>query len=211
MERGDRETSAMSELTVLQAVRLKGRVSLADLAATLGEDLADVATTVERLTRSGLLAEGTILKISPRGRGQLDELLAAERDCADSAALAAVHSDFRTVNTELKALVTDWQVNNGQPNNHEDAEYDAAVLARLDRVHRRVMPIIAAAAVHLPRLSRYSAKLQAALDKINAGDTAWLSRPIIDSYHTVWFELHEELILAAGLTREAEAKAGEAQ
>jgi DNA-binding MarR family transcriptional regulator len=211
MERGDRETGAMSELTVLQAVRLKGRVSPTDLAATLGEDLADVATIVEQLTRSGLLAEGTILKISPSGRARLGELLAAERDSADSAALAAAHGDFREVNTELKALVTDWQVKNGQPNNHEDADYDAAVLARLDRVHRQVMPIIAAAAVHLPRLSRYSTKLQAALDNINAGDTSWLSRPIIDSYHTVWFELHEELILAAGLTREAEAKAGEAQ
>jgi DNA-binding MarR family transcriptional regulator len=205
------ETDAMSELTVLQAVRLKGRVSPTDLAATLGKDLADVATTIERLTRSGLLAEGTILKISPSGRARLGELLAAERDRADSAALAAVHGDFREVNTELKALVTDWQVKNGQPNDHEDADYDAAVLARLDRVHRRVVPIIAAAAVHLPRLSRYSAKLQTALANINAGDTSWLSRPIIDSYHTVWFELHEELILAAGLTREAEAKAGEAQ
>lgn len=201
----------MSELTVLQAVRLKGRVTPTDLAATLGEDLADVATTVARLTRSGLLAEGTILKISPSGRARLSELLAAERDCADSTALAAAYSDFREVNTELKALVTDWQVKNGQPNHHEDADYDAAVLARLDRLHQRVVPIIAAAAVHLPRLSRYSAKLQAALDNINAGDTSWLSRPIIDSYHTVWFELHEELILAAGLTREAEAKAGEAQ
>ena len=39
----------------------------------------------------------------------------------------------------------------------------------------------------------------------------WLVRPLIDSYHTVWFELHEELILAAGLTRESEAKAGDAQ
>jgi hypothetical protein len=27
----------------------------------------------------------------------------------------------------------------------------------------------------------------------------------------VWFELHEELIVAAGLTREDEAKAGHAQ
>jgi hypothetical protein len=34
---------------------------------------------------------------------------------------------------------------------------------------------------------------------------------IIDSYHTVWFELHEELILATGLTREDEAKAGHAE
>lgn len=214
MERGDCKNGAgklMSELTVLQGVRLKGRVSPADLAATLGEDLADVATTVEQLTRSGLLADGNVLKISPRGRARLGELLAAERNRADSAALAAAYDDFRAVNAELKALVTDWQLKNGQPNAHEDTDYDAAVLARLDRVHRRVVPIIAVVAVHLPRLSRYSAKLQAALDKINTGDTDWLSRPIIDSYHTVWFELHEELILAAGLTRDAEAKAGEAQ
>ncbi|MGH3559089.1 MAG: MarR family transcriptional regulator, partial [Mycobacterium sp.] len=118
---------------------------------------------------------------------------------------------FRAVNTEFKALVTDWQLKNGRPNTHEDADYDAAVLARLDRLHQQVSPIIAVAAVQLPRLSHYSAKLQAALDKVNAGETVWLSRPMIDSYHTVWFELHEELILAAGRTRDEEAKAGEAQ
>jgi hypothetical protein len=201
----------MNELTVLQAVRLKGRVSAGDLAATLGEDPADVANTVEQLTRAELLAKGKVVKISPRGRARLSELLAAERKGADADALAAVYGDFRAVNTEFKALVTDWQLKNGQPNTHDDGDYDAAVLARLDRVHQRVVPIIAAAAVHLPRLSRYSAKLQAALDKVHAGETVWLSRPIIDSYHTVWFELHEELILAAGLTREAEANAGEAQ
>jgi hypothetical protein len=54
-------------------------------------------------------------------------------------------------------------------------------------------------------------KLQTALDNIHAGETMWLARPLIDSYHTVWFELHEELILAAGLTRESEAKSGHAQ
>jgi hypothetical protein len=105
----------MTELTVLQGVRLKGRVSPADLAATLGEDLSGVAITVEQLTRSGLLAEGKILKISSSGRARLGELLAEERDRADSAALAAAHSDFRAVDAELKALVTDWQLKNGQP------------------------------------------------------------------------------------------------
>lgn len=66
-----------------------------------------------------------------------------------------------------------------------------------------MVPIIATAALQLPRLSHYSSKLQAAIDKIHAGQTEWLSRPLIDSYHTVWFELHEELILAAGRTRES--------
>ena len=201
----------MSELAVLQAVRLKGRVSLADLSATLGEGTDDVAGTVERLTKSGLLIDGKALRVSPDGRVRLDELLVAERKQIDTAALAAAYAEFRSVNTEFKALVTDWQLKDGRPNTHDDTAYDAAVLARHDDVHQRVTPIVTAAAAQLPRLSRYSAKLQAALDNVRGGDTAWLSRPLIDSYHTVWFELHEELIVAAGLTRESEAKSGDAQ
>jgi DNA-binding MarR family transcriptional regulator len=201
----------VSELTVLQAVRLKGRVSPDDLAVTLGEDLASVTKAVEQLTASGLLVEGETLRISHDGRIRLSELLAEEHKNIDSAALAAVYDDFRAVNADFKALVTDWQLKNGKPNTHEDAEYDSAVLARLDGVHQRVMPITAAAAAHVPRLSAYSTKLRGALDKVKAGDIAWLTRPLVDSYHTVWFELHEELISATGLTREAEAKAGHAQ
>jgi hypothetical protein len=201
----------VTELAVLQAVRLKGRVSLADLAATLGQDTDDVAATVGRLTKSGLLIDGNALRVSPDGRVRLDELLVAERKHVDAAALAAVYADFCAVNAEFKVLVTDWQLKDGLPNTHDDTAYDAAVLARLDDVHRRVTPIVTAAAAQLPRLSHYSAKLRAALDHVHGGDTAWLSRPLIDSYHTVWFELHEELIVAAGLTRESEAKSGDAQ
>lgn len=193
----------MSELTVLQAVRFKGRISPADLAATLGEDPADVVAIVAQLTQAGLLIDGKTVRISPDGRARLAQLLADERAAVDAGAMAAVYDDFHGVNAEFKSLVTDWQVKDGQPNTHEDASYDAGVLARLDEVHRRVVPIIAAAAVQLPRLSQYSSKLQAAIDKIHAGETLWLSRPLIDSYHTVWFELHEELILAAGRTRKS--------
>ncbi|BBX95419.1 MarR family transcriptional regulator [Mycobacterium lacus] len=201
----------MTELTVLQAVRLKGRVSRPDLAATLNNDIADVAETVGRLTAAGLLIEDTTLRISPEGRVRLNALLAEERNGVDSAVLTAVYDDFRSVNADFKAVVTDWQLKGGRPNTHDDAEYDAAVLARINGVHRRAVPIIEAAAEQLPRLSAYSAKLLAALDKVNGGDIAWLTRPLIDSYHTVWFELHEELILAAGMTREQAARSGDAQ
>ncbi|BBX72425.1 winged helix DNA-binding protein [Mycobacterium shinjukuense] len=201
----------MIELAVLQAVRLKGRVSRADLAQTLGEELAAIIETVDRLTAAGLLVDAATLRISPSGRIRLGELLARERSRADPTVLAAVYRDFRRVNADFKRLVTDWQLKGGKPNTHDDADYDAAVLARLDVVHRRVVPIIEAAATQLPRLSAYPAKLRAALDKVKAGDIAWLSRPLIDSYHTVWFELHEELLAAVGLTREEAARSGDAQ
>jgi hypothetical protein len=204
----------VTELGVLQAVRLKGRVSPADLAATLGQDIGVITDIVEQLTNSGLLVDGATLRISPSGRARLETLLAEERKGIDSTSMAAAYHDFRAVNADFKALATDWQLKGGpegKPNTHDDAEYDAAVLARLDEVHARMVPIIEAAATQLPRLNAYPAKLLAALDKVKAGETAWLTRPLIDSYHTVWFELHEELIGATGLSREEAARSGDAQ
>jgi len=200
----------MSELTVLQAVRLKGRISQPDLVATLAEDPDDVGATLAQLVAAGLLVEDKTLRVSPEGRERLNTLLAEERSRVDQNVLAGSYDRFRAVNAEFKALVSDWQIKDGQPNSHDDPEYDAAVLSRLDGVHQQVLPVIATVTTVLPRLSPYAKKLDSALAKVQAGDTIWLARPIIDSYHTVWFELHEELIAASGLTREEEARAGHA-
>jgi hypothetical protein len=177
----------------------------------LRDDQADITEIVTHLAAAGLLVEGPTLRISPSGRDRLNDLLIQERKSVDSAALATIYDQFRSVNDDFKPLVTDWQLKGGEPNAHDDAEYDAAVLDRLADVHQRVVPIIAAAAEQLPRLTAYQTKLIAALDKVNAGDVAWLTRPLVDSYHTVWFELHEELILAVGMTREQAARSGDAQ
>ncbi|MCV7387994.1 hypothetical protein [Mycolicibacterium porcinum] len=198
----------MDELTVLQAVRLKGRVRPAALAATLDEDEATVNSAVQQLTGADLVAGGSTVRLSPAGRARLTELLAVERHDLDGDTIMRSYAEFRSVNRDFKSLVSDWQLNNGEPNDHTDPDHDAAVLCRLDDVHRAVLPILAAVAAQLPRLDAYTDKLSAALERIRAGDTSWFTRPLVDSYHTVWFELHEELIGAAGLTRADEADAG---
>ncbi|MDT5170911.1 MAG: hypothetical protein QOD02_4248 [Mycobacterium sp.] len=200
----------MVELKVLQAVRLKGRVTLDALSATVDEDADAVTTELGRLTLGGQLTGDKLLKMTDEGRARLGELLADERADIDGDVLAAAHDDFRRVNTTFKALVSDWQLRDGQPNTHEDLDYDAGVLGRLPDVHTQVLSILDRVVVEVPRLVVYRRKLDEALAKINDGETSWLTRPIIDSYHTVWFELHEELIGAAGLTRADEAEAGHA-
>ncbi|MDT7767670.1 MAG: hypothetical protein QOI30_666 [Mycobacterium sp.] len=200
----------MIELKVLQAVRLKGRINPADIAATVDEDPTAVAEVLKAAAASGFIAEGKTVRVTENGRNRLNELLAAERQTVDHAAVDTAYAEFRDVNADFKALVADWQLKDGEPNTHEDEGYDAAVLSRLAEVHQRVTPIVEAFGKQLPRLRSYSEKLASALEKVQAGETTWLTRPIVDSYHTVWFELHEELILAAGLTRESEAQAGHA-
>ncbi len=198
----------MIELEVLQTIRLKGRMGFDEVTASVDEDRAAIAETVADLTDADLLLADKTLRLSQAGRARLETLLAAERQGIDSDAIAAAYDQFRYVNSDFKILVSDWQLRDGQPNLHDDAKYDAAVLARLGDIHQRAAPIIAAVAQQIPRLSVYARKLASAFAKVQEGETTWLARPLIDSYHTVWFELHEELIAAAGLTREGEAAAG---
>jgi DNA-binding MarR family transcriptional regulator len=200
----------MDELRALQAVRLKGRVRPSDLAATLDSDEATVDTSIRELTEAGLLTEGKAVRLSPQGRARLTDLLTDERRGIDSETFGRTYDEFRAVNRDFKSLVSLWQLKDGGPNDHTDASYDQAVLSRLDDVHCTVLPVLESAAEHLPRLSTYTGKLAAALARVHSGDIAWFTRPIVDSYHTVWFELHEELIGAAGLTRDEEAGAGHA-
>ena len=62
----------------------------------------------------------------------------------------------------------------------------------------------------MPRLAPYQARFDHAVEQLRTGDTSYVARPIMDSYHTVWFELHEELIGLLGRDRTAEALAGRA-
>jgi len=85
------------------------------------------------------------------------------------------------------------------------------VITRLrDEIHRDICPIVETVADAEPRFSRYVARLDAALRAVEAGDAQMVAHPLRDSYHTVWFELHEELIRLSGRNRADEAAAGRA-
>ncbi|MDE1674118.1 hypothetical protein, partial [Nocardia gipuzkoensis] len=147
----------------------------------------------------------------PEGRQHLDGLLATERRAVDRAQIASVYAEFCAFNGDLKEIVTAWQMKDpATVNDHADTDYDGAVLARLSELHRAVQPLLRRIGDVAPRLARYSARFAQAIERIAAGDHAWVARPVLDSYHTVWFELHEDLIGLCGLSRADEAAAGRA-
>lgn len=187
------------ELVALQTVRLRGRIDRAEI----DPDLAD---TVDGLVKAGLLAEVRTLRLTDQGRARLRELLAAERADADVDVANRIYAEFEGLNGHFKTVVSQWQIAKSTPGDEvpvreDDADRDAAVVAEVSRVHDAVVPIIVAASGQIPRLGAYVDRLGAALRRAADGDLAWLSRPTIDSYHTLWFALHEELIGLAGRTR----------
>lgn len=205
-------TAAGRELCLLQLLRLKGRAKAEDLAGSLDADQDDVTQAVSSAVDSGFCSEsGPSLRLTPDGKQRLSELLDAERATVDQRSLAGRYEEFESVNTELKSIVTAWQMKDDDtPNDHTDAEYDQRVVERLQSLHTGFLPLLERIVGEVPRLGAYAARFGNAMEKVLAGEHQYVARPILDSYHTVWFELHEELIGLLGRTRADEAAAGRA-
>ncbi|MFE9322601.1 MarR family transcriptional regulator [Nocardia sp. NPDC052278] len=199
----------MNTFAILRLVVIKGRVDSPAIAESLGLPVEQVDDYTTALTTEGHLKQTPAgYRATPQGRDHANELVTQERAAADSDAVDAAYSEFCVINSDFKALITDWQLRGGTPNDHSDTAYDADVLDRLRELHHKVRPLIERIGALTERLTMYGPRLDRALQQISNGDLAYVARPIMDSYHTVWFELHEDLIGLAGLTRADEAAAG---
>lgn len=123
-------------------------------------------------------------------------------------AIEEAYQGFLAVNPELLRVCTDWQLRDGAVNDHGDAGYDTRVVKRLEEVHARAVPVLDDLAAALQRLASYEPRLSNALDRVRSGDYEWFTRPLLDSYHTVWFELHEDLLVTLGRSRGDEGRGG---
>ncbi len=201
-------------LAVLHGVRLASVAGTESLAARSGltPDTLD-AVLSDCLERGWLRrTEGRLAgwSLTRSGRAEGERLLALQLDAAGCREeLEAVYSDFLPLNAEVLEVCTDWQVvrrdGGSSPNDHSDPAHDRSVLERLGDLHHRTRPLLARATALLERFGGYEPRLATALDHTLAGRTEWFTRPTIDSYHTVWFELHEDLLATLGRRRSDEA------
>ena len=214
-------------LLVLHVLRLKGFAGtdvVAEALAGPGAGMAepDVVATLTDLAGSELVQrrDGKVSgwSLTKPGRAAHVELLHAELDSSggeeagERATVEEAYREFLGVNGDMLATCTDWQLRSsdgGQVvNDHTDQAWDAAVLDRLADIDARIRPTLERLGAALDRYRRYPPRLAAALARVQAGEREWFTRPVIDSYHTVWFELHEDLLCTLGIERASESQTG---
>jgi hypothetical protein len=179
---------------LLHAARLRGVVDDGD------------EVVVVRIVEVGFAARSARgVRLTPEGRAAHTEW--ARVPAGETAAtVERSYQRFLALNQELIRVCNDWQVRpGGAPNDHRDPTYDWAVVDRLVAVDERVGPILRTAASGMARFGTYRPRLRAARERVAEGESEWLTSPRIDSYHTVWMQLHEDLLLALGLDRAEEA------
>lgn len=190
----------------LHAVRLRGRASTESVGHSLGVG-ADVDELLQQASEAGYMTyrEGRAAgwSLTPEGREAHAELVAAERAaCGAEPIIRDAYAQFLAINHDLIQICTNWQLApDGAPNDHTDAAYDATVIGSLAAIDTAAQPICAQLADAMARFATYGPRLAAAVAKVSAGETSFFASPRVDSYHTIWFELHEDLLQTLGIPR----------
>lgn len=199
-----------SRLLVLHGLRLKGFAEADDVAALVGLEPAAVTAKLEQLKGDDLVLyrQGRLTgwALTPAGRKAQEEGLHAElHACGARDAVFDAYKRFLDLNTDLLVVCTAWQMKDEATiNDHSDAAYDKGVIDQLHELHGKVEPIISDLEAILDRYCGYRARLDASLTKLRNGASEWFTKPLIDSYHTVWFQLHEDLLNTLGIERSQE-------
>jgi hypothetical protein len=194
---------------VLHGVRLKGFSEPAAIAAAVGLDEVTVSEHLAKLQidelvlrRDGRLSGWTLTQA-----GRVEQQRLATADLAASGALEAIraaYERFLAMNADFKVLCTDWQVRDGEIYDHADAAYNAGIVARLRAMHEGLVELLRDLTGRVDRYAPYEPRFTAAVERFEAGELDLLTKPLIDSYHTIWFELHEDLLTGLGIDRSQE-------
>jgi len=209
-------TSSDLRTLVLHGLRLKGFGGAEAVAEAAGVAEGDAKSELDGLVGDGLATyrEGRLsgFTLTPAGREEHARRLAAELEATGARdAIQAAYERFLGINGDLLGICTAWQLRDvgGESviNDHTDAAHDAAVIDQLAELDAKVQPICAELGAALDRFGAYGSRLGEALANVQAGDVDWFTKPMIASYHTVWFELHEDLLTTLGIERSSEAPA----
>ena len=183
---------------MLHALRLQGKVPA-------GREPGGEA----RLVAAGFaVRRGDVLVLTPAGRTEADERFCLVGRPGHEHVQAA-YDRFGSLNRTLLAICTDWQVRSGGvPNDHRDPVYDWSVIDRLVTLDEQVGPVVRRLGKHVDRFVPYRERMREARRRVADGDSDWLLSPRLDSYHTVWMQLHEDLLLGLGIQRGEESVDG---
>jgi hypothetical protein len=193
-------------LLTLHSMRLLGFADTETVAKRFGQDPQQVERLLIEAGSKGWALRSSFgdsrgWSLTVAGRTENERLLAEELEAVGAhSAVTRVHAEFLTLNTDIvgacSRLQLDRLVQENQPNqglDHKTHQTFTDAVASFRGLETRL-------AGALPRFNGYARRLDQAVAKA-ATETTWLVATDRDSFHRIWFELHEDLIATLGIRR----------
>jgi hypothetical protein len=193
---------------VHHALRIKGFAKtdvLAELAGLPPEDVEGELVGLEHRGWAAFREARSLWQLTPDGRRAHAEALAKDLAAPElRQQLGESYPTFLALNERFKELCGSWQLKDGSPNDHNDTVYDRRVIEQLLAVDHDVQPLCRSFGTVMERFSPYAHRLSHTAERVDAGAYDLFTGVMCGSYHDVWMELHEDLILTLGIDRAKE-------
>jgi pyruvate,orthophosphate dikinase len=201
--------AAASVEDILVTLAIRGGSALEQLVEAIGAEIAAIEPLIKQMQDDAFVeTSGDQLRLTPAGKLAAADEITRSRSTAgvsEGDAAAEMLEKFHALDGRMKHIVTGWQVREiaGEQviNDHSDAAYDQGLLDDLAALHTETTAFLDPLAEPLRAFRVYRARLERALELARTGDQRYVASPRVDSYHSVWFELHEHLIRLAGQKR----------
>lgn len=202
------------ELIVLQTLRCIGHSGPGRVATAsgLGDDLTGFL--LQRLRGQGhvTLDDGPFggWSLTLAGRGWVESLVEEELEAGGTGPdVLDTYRAFLPLNRRAMEVFHAWQMweiaGTRAVNDHTDPEYDDEVLTRLSSIDEEAQELLARLAEKISRFAAYGPRLSSALAGARAGQVSLVADDL-ESYHSIWFQLHEDLLTTCGISREEERR-----
>jgi pyruvate,orthophosphate dikinase len=187
---------------MLRLLLIKGYVTPEAAAEILSTTADSAASDLEALVATGDAEQAAgAYRLTAAGKERARDLLQADVGNWGATRAVAALDEFVRFDPRVKETVTAWQMR---------SDGDTTPLEQLAALHAEVGTWLDERARDFGRLDHYAQRLDRAVAAFRDGDHRYVASPRVDSYHSIWFELHEELILLCGRSRAEEVAAGRA-
>lgn len=184
-----------SETRLLQFLAMEGLAEEETIVEAVDESAATIESTLADLKAEGAVENEGFWYLTDEGEHRLNQRLRERFSEPELDELETVHEEFESFDTEFKTLANEWQRTEAKADRED-------LIEDLLAFHHRVVDYFAdydgaIRDVYQPYLDN----LATATEKLTAGEQAYFTGTEVDSYHTVWFRFHDDLLRTLGKDR----------
>jgi phosphohistidine swiveling domain-containing protein len=198
MENDERARPSTAQLRLLRKIAFATAISSG--ADIIGCPPDSIDSTLQELAAARLVKTEGVIMLTTAGTSLLEAAYAKDRQKLRDKDRTGLLTEFRPLGRELKQLARRWQ----DAENREDWDERLACVEALSGLHFRTEAFIRKYENSLPRLEEYRERFARAMQWVHGGSTEYVVSSKLDSYHTIWFQLHEDLLRVLQRERDPE-------
>jgi pyruvate,orthophosphate dikinase len=160
-----------------------------------------IDSTLAELKAAGLIEYDGFIVPTSSGFEALDQWYATDRGELSDATRAALIQEFHPLDVELKRSAGAWQ----EAVARDDWDARLNCIEALSILHSRANQFIDRFAISVPRFVEFQKRLETAMTLVLDGEVDHFVGVRCDSYHTIWFHFHEDLLRLLQRERDSES------